>query len=77
MRALPSHEQVASLVYFDVELDGAGHFAWTDLNRTYISSINAYSVAFFDAYLKGQKDNLRKLFRRDARRGVGDTRWSE
>jgi len=32
-----------------IELDGAGHFAWTNLNRVYVSSIDAYSVAFFDA----------------------------
>ena len=39
--------------YF-VELDGAGHFAWTDLNQRYQGLIGAYSVAFFDHYLKGQ-----------------------
>ena len=39
---------------FYVELDGAGHFAWTDLRAAYHATIDAYSVAFFDAYLKGK-----------------------
>lgn len=37
--------------YF-VELEGAGHFAWTDLNPRFQSVIDEYSVAFFDRYLK-------------------------
>lgn len=36
-----------------VVLDGAGHFAWTDLNSTFHPSINHYALAFFDYYLKG------------------------
>jgi len=35
-----------------VEFDGAGHFAWTSLNRKYQAVIDQYSVAFFDRYLK-------------------------
>lgn len=38
--------------YF-IELAGAGHFAWTNLNESYQSVINNYSLAFFDRYLKG------------------------
>ena len=38
--------------YF-VELGGAGHFAWTNLNKSYQSVINDYAIAFFDRYLKG------------------------
>ncbi len=38
--------------YF-VELRGAGHLAWTDINKLYHARINEYSVAFFDRYLKG------------------------
>lgn len=36
-----------------VEFEGAGHFAWTDLNETYQPSIIAYSRAFLDQALKG------------------------
>ena len=38
--------------YF-IELDGAGHFAFTNLNKSYQSLINDYAVAFFDRHLKG------------------------
>jgi len=44
-----------------VEFDGAGHFAWTNLNRRYQTSIEAYGVAFFDAYLKGETKRLSHL----------------
>jgi predicted dienelactone hydrolase len=37
-----------------VEFDGAGHFAWTDLNPKYQSAIIDYSRAFLDKYLKGK-----------------------
>jgi predicted dienelactone hydrolase len=37
-----------------VEFDGAGHFAWTDLNPKYQSAIIEYSRAFLDKYLKGK-----------------------
>ena len=37
-----------------VEFDGAGHFAWTDLNPKYQSAIIDYSRAFLDRYLKGR-----------------------
>jgi hypothetical protein len=46
---------------YDVELDGAGHFAWTNLRRKYVSSIDAYSVAFFDAYLRDRREALAAL----------------
>ena len=36
-----------------VEFDGAGHFAWTDLNPMFQSDIIAYSRAFLDHALKG------------------------
>ncbi len=39
---------------FYVELDGAGHLAWTNANARYHDVIDLYSVAFFDAYLKGK-----------------------
>ena len=37
-----------------VEFDGAGHFAWTDLNSKYQAAIVEYSLAFLDRYLKGK-----------------------
>ncbi len=37
-----------------VEFDGAGHFAWTDLNPKYQSAIIDYSRAFLNKYLKGK-----------------------
>jgi predicted dienelactone hydrolase len=39
-------------VYF-VELRQAGHLAWTDLQPRFQDTVTHYSVAFFDAYLKG------------------------
>lgn len=35
-----------------LELDGAGHFAWTDLRRGAHAAITRYAVAFFDRYLR-------------------------
>ena len=46
-----AYEQSSGPKYF-VEFDGAGHFAWTDLNKTYQDVISRYSVAFFDRHLK-------------------------
>jgi predicted dienelactone hydrolase len=39
--------------YF-VNLEGAGHLAWTNLNRRYQEVIDQYAIAFFDHYLKAQ-----------------------
>jgi predicted dienelactone hydrolase len=55
-----AYDRSSSPKYY-VELRGAGHFAWTDLNRVYASSIDGYSVAFFDAYLKNRGDALARL----------------
>jgi len=46
------YDQSSSPKYF-VDLAGAGHFAWTNLNKTYQPVINRYAIAFFDRYLKG------------------------
>jgi len=62
---------------FYVELDRAGHFAWTDLNHAYVSTIDAYSVAFFDAYLKNHKDGLAKLMKAGRQKDVSDLRAAE
>jgi predicted dienelactone hydrolase len=45
--------------YF-IEFKGAGHFAWTNLNKRYQDRISEFSVAFFDLYLKGP-DRLMRL----------------
>ena len=37
-----------------VELDGAGHMAWTDLRSTYHQAVIDYTLAFLDHYLKGK-----------------------
>ena len=71
-----AYDQSSTPKYY-VELDGAGHFAWTNVNRSYVSSIDAYSVAFFDAYLKGRKDDLTKLFNGGRRKDVSDLRSTE
>ncbi|HKF25924.1 MAG TPA: hypothetical protein VKB24_08105, partial [Candidatus Acidoferrum sp.] len=62
---------------FYVELDGAGHLAWTDLNRAYASSIDAYSVAFFDASLKGRKEALNRLLDYGRPKDVSELRSAE
>jgi predicted dienelactone hydrolase len=54
-RAGGAYDLTSSPKYF-VELDGAGHFAWTNLNRSYQSVINEYAITFFDQYLKGEAD---------------------
>jgi len=62
---------------FYVELDGAGHFAWTDLNRAYVSTIDTYSIAFFDAYLKQRKDGFEQLMRSGRPKDVSELRAAE
>jgi predicted dienelactone hydrolase len=51
-----------------VEFQGAGHFAWTNLNPRFQAIIERYSVYFFDRYLKG--DALPDLFGGARPRGV-------
>jgi len=60
-----------------VELSGAGHFAWTNLNRSYHSTINDYAVAFFDRYLKGTSDPdpLDRLLKQPLPRDVEEVRY--
>jgi hypothetical protein len=59
---------------FYVEFAGAGHFAWTNLNRRYQRSIEAYGVAFFDAYLKGETKRLSQLLGSGRPNDVSDLR---
>ena len=59
---------------FYVEFEGAAHFAWTNLNRRYQTSIDAYGVAFFDAYLKGETERLSQLMGSGRPNEVSDLR---
>lgn len=61
---------------FYIELDGAGHLAWSDLNHSYVGVINDYSVAFFDRYLKSSRaaDQLTSMLRTPYPRGVHEIR---
>lgn len=47
-----AYEQSPKPKYF-VDFEGAGHFAWTNLQSTVHQSIVAYSVAFLNHYVKG------------------------
>lgn len=40
--------------YF-IELSGADHFAWTEMDKDYQSVINKTALQFFDKYVKGEK----------------------
>lgn len=68
---------ITSAPKYFVELDGASHFAWTNLNRSYQSVINEYAVAFFDQYLKGEADAepLAKLLARPWAQDVREVRY--
>lgn len=43
--------------YF-VEYNGAGHFAWTELDRDYQTIIEKTALQFFDKYVKGEKVDI-------------------
>jgi predicted dienelactone hydrolase len=51
-KAMGAYDQSPMPKYY-VELTGAGHFAWTDLRRTFHDPIVAYSLAFLDRYVRG------------------------
>jgi len=53
-----------------IEFGGAGHFAWTDLNHRYCDVIDAYSLAFFDEYLRGKSEPLKALMGSGRRKEV-------
>ncbi len=59
-RAGGAYDLSSSPKYY-VEFDGAGHFAWTDLNKKFQEPISAYTVAFFDRYLKATRQPLEQL----------------
>jgi predicted dienelactone hydrolase len=52
--------------YF-VDFKGAGHFAWTNFKSEYRDPINAYSVAFFNLYLKDDGSGLASLMKTPAK----------
>jgi predicted dienelactone hydrolase len=56
VRRLKGAYDLSTAPKYYVEFDGAGHLAWTNLNKEYQSLISQYSVAFFDRYLKGITD---------------------
>ncbi|HLJ56735.1 MAG TPA: alpha/beta hydrolase [Chthonomonadaceae bacterium] len=53
-----------------VDIDRAGHFAWTDLNADHQANIVYYSVAFLDKYVKGRTGDDPAL----KRKGVAEVR---
>ena len=55
-----------------VEFDGAGHFAWTNLQKEHHNLIDTHSVAFFNRYVKNQSspDPLLPLTGSPAPQGV-------
>lgn len=53
-------EKTAAPAYY-VELDGAGHFAWTDLNPKFHRQIVDISAEFLDRYVKGDGDGASRL----------------
>lgn len=67
---------LSSAPKYYVEFDGAGHFAWTNLNTRYQELINSYSIAFFDRYLKGDEksDSLSTLTGNSTPKGVSEVR---
>jgi predicted dienelactone hydrolase len=73
-RAGGAYDLSSAPKYF-VELDGAGHLAWTDLNKRYQDIIDVYSVAFFDRYLKSKApDRLAGLMGNSRPEGVSFVR---
>jgi len=53
VRRLSGAYDRSSAPKYYVEFKGAGHLAWTSLNKAYQEIISSYSVAFFDRWLKG------------------------
>jgi len=68
--------QLSSVPKYFVEFQGAGHFAWTNVNPLFQDLIDRYSVAFFNRYLGGQQnpDPLAPLLARPLPRRVSEAR---
>ena len=58
-----------------VEFNGAGHFAWTNLNPKFQPAIGDYSVAFFDRYLKSSSDRIAPLFQKPYPRQISSAKF--
>jgi predicted dienelactone hydrolase len=78
VRRLGGAYDLTSSPKFYLELAGAGHFAWTNPNKSYQPTINAYALAFFDRYLKGATtpDPLAQLLEQPWPRDVSDVRYA-
>jgi len=61
--------------YF-LDLAGASHLAWTNLDKSYQPIINDYAVAFFDRYLKGATDPLNHLLDRPRPKDISDFKYA-
>jgi predicted dienelactone hydrolase len=70
-----AYQRSSTPKYF-VEFQGAGHFAWTNVNPAFQDLIGRYSVAFFDRYMKGQTtpDPLAPLLAKPLPRRVSEVR---
>jgi predicted dienelactone hydrolase len=62
MKAGGAYDRSPAPKYF-VEFEGAGHYAWTNLNETMQEPIIEYALAFFDRCFKG-KDFPKRLLQR-------------
>ncbi len=72
-----AYDLTSSPKYF-IEFAGAGHFAWTNLNKSYQPVINDYALAFFDRYLKRETnpDSLTHLVERPWPREVNNLKYA-
>lgn len=53
--------ELSSAPKYYVEFDGADHLAWVGRGEMFEAPIGAYSIAFFDYYLKGRAKDLAAL----------------
>lgn len=61
-----------------VEFEGAGHFAWTDLNLRFQPIIVRYSIAFLDYYLRvNSRDTLTPLLAAPVSAGVSLLKYED
>jgi predicted dienelactone hydrolase len=69
---------VTSAPKYFLDVAGAGHLAWTNLDRSYQSLISDYAVAFFDRYLRGttNPDPLARLVDRPWPKDVSELRYA-
>ena len=72
-----AYDQTSAPKYF-IEFAGAGHLAWTNLNKAYQPLIDDYALAFFGRYLKGpiSPDPLAHLLERPWPKDVIDLKYA-